>query len=99
MRQFEAVKSKVPLTVPIKNRYTIYGDAVIGRSRNCDIVIGEEYISAKHARIWFENGEWYLEDLGSRNGTTVNGQRIRDVVILDPEDVISFGGLNFVFEL
>lgn len=93
------VKSKVHLSSPIKNRYTIYGDAVIGRSRSCDICIAEEYISAKHSRIWFEDGEWYLEDLGSRNGTAVNGQRIRDVVILDPEDVISFGGLNFVFEL
>lgn len=93
------IKSKVPVHSKMKNRYTIYDEAMIGRSRNCEIVIPEEYISAKHARIWFENGEWYLEDLGSRNGTAVNGQRIRDIVILDPEDEISFGGLNFVFEL
>ena len=48
--------------------------------------------------IWYENGEWYLEDLGSRNGTYVNGQRIRQEVILDTEDTVSLGGLNFVFE-
>lgn len=93
------IKSKVPVTAKIKNRYTIYESAVIGRSNKCDIAINEDYISAKHAEIWFEDGEWYLEDLGSRNGTAVNGQRIREVVILDPEDVISFGGLNFTFEL
>lgn len=92
-------KSKVPIESTLKNRYPIYGSAVIGRARSCDIVIKEEYISAKHIRIWYDDGEWYLEDLGSRNGTAVNGQRIRNTVILDPEDVISLGGLNFVFEL
>lgn len=93
------VKSKVPVTSKLKNRYTIYESAVIGRSPSCDITIKEEYISAKHVQIWHEDGEWYLQDLDSRNGTAVNGQRIRSTVILDPEDVISLGGLNFTFEL
>ena len=66
---------------------------------SCDIVIKEDYISARHLEIWYEDGEWYLQDLGSRNGTAVNGHRIRNTVILDPEDVISVGGLNFAFEL
>ena len=92
-------KSKVAVTGQMKKRYTIYGEAVIGRAKGCDIVLREDYISAKHAQIWHEDGEWYLEDLDSRNGTAVNGQRIRDLVILDPEDVISFGGLNFIFEV
>lgn len=93
------VKSKVALQSKLKNRYTIYGNAVIGRSNTCDISIKEDFISARHVQIWYDDGEWYLQDLGSRNGTAVNGQRIRDTVILDPEDVISLGGLNFVFEL
>ena len=93
------VKSKVPITSKLKNRYTIYGAAVVGRSSSCDIVIKEDYISARHLEIWYEDGEWYLQDLGSRNGTAVYGHRIRNTVILDPEDVVSVGGLNFAFEL
>ena len=58
------IKSKVNLTSPLKRRYNIYGEAVIGRSRDCDIVINEKFVSQKHLIIWFENGEWYLEDLG-----------------------------------
>lgn len=91
-------KSKVPLTSEVKRRYPIYGEAVIGRSKKCDIVINEKFVSGEHLKIWYEDGEWYLEDLGSRNGTFVNDQRIRKTVLLDPEDVISIGGLNFVFE-
>ncbi len=83
----------------IKKRYMIYGKALVGRNKSCDIVLREKYISGEHARIWFEKGEWYLEDLGSRNGTYINGQRIRNTVILDARDEIAFGELEFLFEL
>ena len=92
-------KSKVEQAKPLARRYNIYGEAVIGRSPECDIVINERFVSQKHAIIWYEQGEWYLEDLGSRNGTAVNGKRIQSEVILDTEDVVSIGGLNFVFEI
>lgn len=93
------VKTEVELTSPLKRRYNIFGEAVIGRSPDCDIVINEKFVSQKHLIIWYEGGEWYLEDLGSRNGTHVNGQRIKREVILDPEDEISIGGLSFVFNI
>lgn len=63
------IKSKVELSAPLKHRYNIYGEAILGRSRECDIIINEKFISQKHLIIWYEDGEWYLEDLGSRNGT------------------------------
>ena len=95
----KTIHNKNQTETELKNRYMIYGEAVVARSRTCDIVLREKYVSNQHVRIWFEKGEWYLEDLGSRNGTEVNGQRIRRRVMLDPQDEISIGGLRFVFEL
>ncbi len=83
----------------LKKRYMIYGQATVGRNKSCDVVLREKYISGEHIRIWYEKGEWYLEDLGSRNGTYINGQRIRNTVLLDAQDEIAVGELHFLFEL
>ncbi len=93
------LSTKKTLENPLQKRYMIYGEAIIGRNKSCDISIRENFISARHVRIWYEDGEWFLEDLGSRNGTTINGQRIAHRVMLDPQDEISVGGIRFVFEM
>ncbi len=49
----------------------------IGRSVDCDIVLEDESISRRHARIGQEKGQCYIEDIGSRNGLLVNGSRTR----------------------
>jgi pSer/pThr/pTyr-binding forkhead associated (FHA) protein len=48
---------------------------VIGRGRSADIVIAEPTISRAHAAVAFEDRAFYLQDLGSTNGTRVNGER------------------------
>ena len=85
----KAVKSKVPVMSNIKGRYAIYGYAEIGRAAGCDIQIQEDYISGKHARIWYEDGEWYLEDLGSRNGTFVRPIPLLTYKLIDTSVCIS----------
>lgn len=53
------------------------GMMTIGRDENCDIILDSNTLSRNHARI-FENGsDWYLEDLGSVNGMSVDGKRVR----------------------
>ena len=49
------IKSKVELSAPLKHRYNIYGEAILGRSRECDIIINEKFISQKHLIIWYED--------------------------------------------
>lgn len=53
-----------------------HGELLIGRSRECDVVLGSGAVSRRHARLLFRDGHWVLCDLGSTNGTMVNGVRI-----------------------
>lgn len=53
------------------------GEYLVGRDPSCDIVILDPYISRTHAKIFYRDGRWYLEDLGSRNGTYIDGEDIR----------------------
>lgn len=49
---------------------------VIGRSRDCDIAILDERVSRRHAEIYFDGDAFLVSDLGSYNGTLLNGQRL-----------------------
>lgn len=48
-------------------------ELLLGRSRECHVVLGHETVSRRHARLIFRDGNWVIRDLGSTNGTTVNG--------------------------
>ena len=51
---------------------------LIGRAPSCTLVLDDDYSSSRHARIYPENGQWYVEDLGSTNGTFVGRQKITE---------------------
>ncbi len=70
---------------------------VIGRRESCDIVLRFSNVSGQHARMTLEQGYWFLKDLGSRNGTKVNGYRISRKR-LDPGVTISFAKHSFTME-
>lgn len=53
------------------------GEYIVGRDPTCDIVIVDPYVSRVHAKIFYRDGKWYVEDLGSRNGTYVKGEDVR----------------------
>ena len=71
----------------------------IGRINGNDLVISERTVSRRHARLWFSDGRWYLEDLQSANGTLVNNIRIYQPVVLNDNDVIHFGDEVVVFSI
>ena len=63
----------------------------IGRGPACELRIDDTYASAEHARIFARNGAWYVEDLGSTNGTYVNEQRLAAPAMLTASDRIRIG--------
>ncbi len=73
-------------------RYELNGKTVyIGRGRGNDIQIDDPTVSVSHARIDLEDGEIWIEDLGSTNGTAVNGERISSRFQLNSEYIIKLG--------
>lgn len=70
---------------------------VIGRHSSADVQILEPDISRRHCRLFHADGEWHVEDLGSLNGTQVNGEPIIEVA-LRPSDMLHIGAQRFRVE-
>ena len=63
----------------------------IGRAPECELLIDDTYASSQHARLFGKNGSWYVEDLGSTNGTFVNDQKLAAPAMVQPGDKIRIG--------
>lgn len=72
-------------------------EILIGRGSNCDISLPDEALSVSHARISFHHGQWWLEDLGSTNGTFINKDRIIVPTVIITGDQFKCG--NSIFSL
>lgn len=71
----------------------------LGRDLTNEIVINDPEISRRHARLFQQGSTYVIEDLGSTNGTFVNGQRLMGPNVLRPGDVMTFGErMSMVFE-
>jgi predicted component of type VI protein secretion system len=72
---------------------------VIGRDPACDLSVQDIEVSRRHARLIAQSGGYVIEDLGSTNGTFVNGQRVRTITPLQPGASIRLGELvTFSYE-
>ena len=72
---------------------------LIGRGPDCDLRLAVPAVSRHHCLLRFRGGEATLTDLGSVNGTFVNGQRVRSSTALQHGDEITLGEFRFVLEL
>jgi len=73
--------------------------ATLGRSRDCDIVVEDANVSRRHAELRPRGSAWVLSDLGSTNGTRLNGRTIRTPEVVQAGDEIEVGSSLITFEL
>jgi hypothetical protein len=78
-------------------KYDLKGTMNVGRASDNQIVIDHPTISRRHAWIKEDKGEFLVFDIGSANGTFVNGQQIEAPQLLQTGDLVRFGEVEFVF--
>jgi pSer/pThr/pTyr-binding forkhead associated (FHA) protein len=67
------------------------GQLNIGRAEACQLQLGDTYVSSFHARIYQKDGSWFVEDLGSTNGTYLNQRRLTAPAALQAGDRVRVG--------
>jgi len=78
--------------------YLDKGEALVGRSEECDIEVNDLEVSRRHFRLYAENNRWFVQDLGSTNGTYINKLKI-DKYLVNPGDKIKVGQTLFRFDI
>lgn len=75
-------------------KIVVTGPVIVGRSPGADIVIAASYVSGRHAQFRLMGQNLFVDDLGSTNGTFVNGNRISAPAALKNNDVVSIGDVS-----
>jgi hypothetical protein len=95
-------RSGRPMLLAEGKRYAVGpGGATIGRSRDCDIVLGDSNVSRRHAELRPRGEGWTITDLGSTNGVKVNGRAVRphEPEAIGPGDQLDVGTVDARFEV
>jgi len=79
-------------------RYELVSEISIGRSPSCEIQVEDDKVSRRHAHIFVRDGQVWVRDLGSRNGTLVNGERLQGEARLLPGDRVQVGETTAMYE-
>ena len=80
-------------------RFDLFGGLTIGRSTEADVRIEDRFASGIHSRLFSRSGGYYVEDMGSTNGTYLNGARLDGESVLGDLDEVRIGDTEFRFEL
>ena len=75
--------------IPIQNEITI------GRKNSNTLILQDPFVSGKHVRIFLKNNQYFLEDMGSTNGTLMNNEVVKDKEALTIGDEIKIGSSKF----
>jgi len=89
-----ALRRPAPALGPLDAGLLSGGRLTLGRSPACELVLADDTVSRRHAALRLQDGRWLIRDLGSSNGTWVNGRRVFDAEVR-PGDEIRLGSAAF----
>ena len=86
-------KLRKTTTVSLEPEKRLNQECLLGRDERCDVVLDDSTISRIHGKIFFRNGNYYYNDLGSRNGSRLNNEvvKLNQDYLLQPGDTLSIG--------
>ena len=97
-----ATQKKPGITLSIKSeqgkesqQQFLQPQIMIGRDTKCDVSVMDEALSAHHARLTHHHGQWWLEDLNSRNGTFLNREKLNTSAVIITGDQFKCGNTLF----
>jgi pSer/pThr/pTyr-binding forkhead associated (FHA) protein len=77
--------------------FALAEELTVGRAAGCTITLDDTFVSQIHARVFLQNGQWFVEDLGSTNGTYLNRSKVSGPMAINAGDRFQVG--NTVMEL
>jgi pSer/pThr/pTyr-binding forkhead associated (FHA) protein len=100
LRESARVREQKAILV-VEGKRMVVGDrgATVGRSRQCEIVVEDPNVSRRHGELRPRGGSWVFSDLGSTNGSRVNGRPVEGPTVVKPGDEIELGTAVVRFEL
>lgn len=93
------VMSPADTSLQVGDLVALLPRATLGRSASNHIVLSDPSVSSYHARIDWRSGDWWLTDLGSKNGTRLNGAPMSVAMPLVDGDVVGLGLVSFEFKI
>ena len=80
-------------------RRFVQAEVTIGRDPACECPVEDDAVSARHARLSYHHNQWWLEDLGSTNGTLINQEKLALPTVVISGDEFRCGGTSFTIHL
>ena len=82
-----------------QSRQFVQMEVTIGRDPVCECLVDDDAISAQHARLSFHHNQWWLEDLGSTNGSILNREKLTTPTVVISEDEFICGSTRFIISI
>lgn len=86
-------------SIAVGTQYSLLPSTSIGRAAGNTLVIDDDYLSGQHALIALRDRQWWIEDLGSRNGTLLNDYPVEKATVVAAGDIITVGNTSLRVEL